>query len=168
MSLRNYFPHHTQLAAISKHTVPTSTASYLISLLTRSVGWAVEVSRGAAIFRPIHEVGWLIHVLSKENGGAISRVWFWGLADRPGKAAFEGQSCQDTHQACAELSCWQGATQGQGGTYDPEAIKGHVGIEVLQVLQPPLVCVWVGEVCEGSETRPDLWGQHKCTGSASR
>lgn len=67
-----------------------------------------------------------------------------------------------------KLRCWQGGTHGQGGTYDPEAVKGHVGIEVLQVFQPPLVCVWVGEVCKGSETRPYLWGHHKSTGSASR
>lgn len=66
------------------------------------------------------------------------------------------------------MSCWQGETGGQGGTYDPEAVEGHVGMEALQVLQPPLVRVWVGEVCEGSEAGPDLRGHHKNTVSASR
>lgn len=44
------FLQHTQLAAISKCPVPTSTALYLISLLTWSVGGTVELSWGAAIF----------------------------------------------------------------------------------------------------------------------
>lgn len=56
----------------------------------------------------------------------------------------------------------------KGGTYDPEAIEGHMGMEVLQVLQPPLVRVWVGEVCKGSEAGPDLWGHHKTMGLVSR
>lgn len=48
--------------------------------------------------------------------------------------------------------------QPAGSTYDPEAIEGHTGVEALQVLQPPLMCVCVGEVGEGSITRPDLQG----------
>lgn len=59
-------------------------------------------------------------------------------------------------------------TQGPGGTYDPEAIEGHMSMEALEVLQPPLVRVRVGEVCEGSEAGPDLQGHHKTVGSVSR
>lgn len=51
--------------------------------------------------------------------------------------------------------------QPTGSTYDPEAIEGHMGVEALQVLQPPLVCVCVGEVGEGSVAWPDLQGSHR-------
>lgn len=89
---------------VSEHTVPTDTALYFIFLLTWCVGWAVKFSWGTAILRPIHEVGWLVHVLSKENCGAISKRRFGKRVDRPGKAVFEGQMVlQDTHQVRAKL-----------------------------------------------------------------
>lgn len=48
------------------------------------------------------------------------------------------------------------AQQEEGGTYNPKPIKGDISMEALQVLQPPLVCVLVGEVWEGSEAGPHL------------
>lgn len=76
----------------------------------------------------------------------------------------------DRRETCTgrEPSRQQGVTRGRGGTYDPETVEGHMGMEVLQVLQPPLVRVRVGEVCEGSEAGPDLRGDHKTTGSVGR
>jgi len=98
----------------------------------------------------------MVHSCPKQrNHGAISRGKFWGLADKPGKAACEGQMIPPGHTG-REPGCWQGVTWGQGGTYDPEAVEGHVGMEALQVLQPPLVRIRVGEVCKGSEAGPDL------------
>lgn len=84
-----------------------------------------------------------------------------------GDSWIEWKNAFERNRRC-EQSCWQGVTQGQGGTYDPEAVEGYMGMEALQVFQPPLVRVRVGEVCKGSEARPDLWGHHKMMASMSK
>lgn len=89
--------------------------------------------------------------------------------DKPGKAPFEGQTVLPGHTpGVSQAAGRERPGRGQGGTYDPEAVEGHVGMEALQVLQPPLLRVRVGEVCEGSEAGPDLRGHPKPTGSAGR
>jgi len=65
------------------------------------------------------------------------------------------------------VPCWgpaegQGRSRGAtgdgsaGATHNPHAIKGHLVVEVLHHVVPPLVSLWVGEVWEGRRTRPDL------------
>lgn len=42
-------------------------------------------------------------------------------------------------------------------THNPHAIKGHLVVEVLHHVMPPLPSLWVGEVWEDRRARPDLW-----------
>lgn len=108
MSLKNCFlPQHLAVSNLKAHGT-----SRHISLLTRGVWGTVKLSGRAAFFRPIHEVGWLIHVLSKENHGAFSKGRFWGLSDKPGKAAFEGQTVLPGHTSWVQAKLLAGVTQG--------------------------------------------------------
>lgn len=45
-------------------------------------------------------------------------------------------------------------------TYDPHAVKWHFVVEPLQILIPPVVCVWIGKIWKCCESRPDL--QNMC------
>lgn len=50
----------------------------------------------------------------------------------------------------------QGCTQGQGYTYNPHSIKGHLGMELRDHVLPPVKGLRVGEIGEGCGSRPDL------------
>lgn len=103
MSLKNGFlPQHLAVSNLK-----ACGNSQHIYLLTRHVRGAVKLSRGAAFFRPIHEVGWLIHVLSKENHGAFQRGGFGDQQINLEKLHLrDRRSCQDTHTGY-KPSCWQ-------------------------------------------------------------
>lgn len=57
----------------------------------------------------------------------------------------------------------QGRSQAHNrATHKPHAIEGHLVVEVLHHVVPPLVSLWVGEVGEGCGARPDLQeGEHR-------
>lgn len=52
----------------------------------------------------------------------------------------------------------RGTPRGQGHTHDPHAIEGHLGVELGHHVLPPVKGLGVGEVGEGSGSRPHLEG----------
>lgn len=58
----------------------------------------------------------------------------------------------------AQHRCRAGARAGSynRATHKPHAIEGHLVVEVLHHVVPPLVSLWVGEVWEGRGAWPDL------------
>lgn len=52
----------------------------------------------------------------------------------------------------------RGTPRGQGHTHDPHAVEGHLGVELGHHVLPPVKGLGVGEVGEGSGSRPHLEG----------
>lgn len=99
-------------------------------LLTRHVRGMLQVVVGAAVLGALHEVGRLVHVL--------------GGKERTGWPQCQQSAGREPGPAAAQ------------GTHKPHAIEGHLLVEVLHHVVPPLVRLWVGEVWEHRGAWPDL------------
>lgn len=69
MFWKNGFPPQHSVFSAMRARGTYQRSLHLTALLTRRVRGAVELSGWAALFRPIHEVGWLVHVLRKPQSG---------------------------------------------------------------------------------------------------
>lgn len=112
---------------------------------TWHVGGLLQAVVGAPILGALHEVRRLVHVLGREGEGRRGerREWRRSLPHQ-GPAEVQGRS--------------RGAAAGSSAraTHNPHAVEGHLVVEVLHHVVPPLVSLWVGEVWEDRRAWPDL------------
>lgn len=126
--------------------------------------WSSEHPLGSSWHPQSPGQGWNPLLYLAHRGDAPGCCWgshpgspprSWTAHSCPGEEAKDGMTSL-LHRGPAEVQSRSQGQQLQRATHKPHAIEGHLFVEVLHHVVPPLMSRWVGEVWEGRGAWPDL------------